>query len=196
MIRIAPASTRRKRPPGLIRRSSNATSPNARPICTHSSRPARPTASTRIAISPGCSNASRWRPPSTTTTRCCPGKCRPTCADPLPYRTSSAPPIYSEGRRSWIAVWIATCNSHRTSHSRNLRAAIPRALGRSTTHRRLRPLRSCGGSRRPLSRATAGVCGNTPPGCFWCVLCGVLVIAEWRVILFLNLYLFRVIECN
>ncbi len=29
MIRIAPASTRRKRPPGLIRRSSNATSPNA-----------------------------------------------------------------------------------------------------------------------------------------------------------------------
>ncbi|WP_241020796.1 hypothetical protein [Burkholderia sp. Ac-20344] len=47
-----------------------------------------------------------------------------------------------------------------------------------------------------LEQGDRWVRGNTPSGCFWCVLCGVLVIAEWRVILFLNLYLFRVIECN
>ncbi|VWB59650.1 transposase IS66 [Burkholderia lata] len=40
-----------------------------------------------------------------------PWKMPATCADPLPYRTSSALPIYSEGRRLWIAVWIAACNS-------------------------------------------------------------------------------------
>jgi len=73
------------------------------PISIRSSRPAKQTASIPTGTSPGCSSACLWRRPSTTTTRCFPGKCRPTSADPHHYHTSRAPPPYSEGRRSWIA---------------------------------------------------------------------------------------------
>jgi hypothetical protein len=47
----------------------------------------KPTASTRTATSPGCSNVCHWRRPSTTTTRCYRGRCPPISADPSPYHT-------------------------------------------------------------------------------------------------------------
>jgi hypothetical protein len=52
----------------------------------------KPTASIRIAISPGCSSGCLWQRRSTTTTRCFPGSCRPTYADPRSHHMSHAPP--------------------------------------------------------------------------------------------------------
>ena len=55
-----------------------------------SSQP-KPTASIRIATSPGCSSGCLWQRRPTTTTRCFPGSCRPTYADPRSHHTSRAP---------------------------------------------------------------------------------------------------------
>jgi len=71
----------------------------------------KPTASIRIAISPGCSSGCLWQRRSTTTTRCFPGSCRPTYADPRSHHMSHAPSPELRGVADGPhTIWIVPAN--------------------------------------------------------------------------------------